>query len=158
MTRAERYATQFAAIDEEIRAMIAGCSDADWRQACVDDGRTVGVVTHHIATVEGTIAESFRALSAGEQASPRLSAEDIDRMNAQHAEEFATVGKAQTLDLLRANGAAVTDAIAALDDAQLEQFAGVFGGHELRVAQVVELALLGHFQGHLADIRATLAA
>ncbi len=158
MTRAERYATQFAAIDEEIRATIAGCSDADWRQACVDDGRTVGVVTHHIATVEGTIAESFRALSAGEQASPRLSAEDIDRMNAQHAEEFATVGKAQTLDLLRANGAAVTDAIAALDDAQLEQFAGVFGGHELRVAQVVELALLGHFHGHLADIRATLAA
>ncbi len=116
------------------------------------------MVAHHIATVEGTIVEPFRALGEGEQASPHLSAEAIDRMNAQHAGEFATVGKAETLDLARANGASLTDAIAALDDAQLEQVAGVFGGHELRVAQVVDLALLAHFQGHLADIRATLAA
>jgi len=158
MTRAEQYAAQFAAIDEAVRTMIAGCSEADWRRVCVDEGRTVGVVAHHIATVEGLFAGVIRALMAGQPASPGFSAEDVDQMNAQHAEAFATVGKAATLDLLRTNGAALTDVIAALDDAQLEQLAGVFGGHELRVAQVVEWAMIGHFQGHLANIRASLAA
>jgi len=124
----------------------------------VDEGRTVGVVAHHIATVEGTITGFFRELSTGEQASLHLSAEATDRTNAEHTREFATVGKAETLDLLRANGTSVADAIAALDDAQLEQGAGIFGGHELRVAQVIELALIGHFRGHLANIRASFAA
>ncbi len=158
MTRVEQYAAQFAAIDEEIRSTIAGCSASDWRRACVDEGRTIGVVAHHIATVEGFFAGIIRASSAGQSASPGFSADDVDPMNARHAEDFATAGKAETLDLLRANGTRTTDAIAALDDAQLDQVAGVFAGHEMRVAQIVELGLLGHFQGHLANIRASLAA
>jgi len=157
MTRAEQYATQFTTLNEEVIGTVAACTEAEWRRVCAGEERTVGVVAHHIATVEGTIADAIRVLSTGGHDAPHLSAEAIDRVNAQHAETFATVGKAETLDLLRTYGAALTAALAALNDAQLEQVAGVFGGHELRVAQVVELALIAHFGEHLTTIRATIA-
>jgi hypothetical protein len=158
MTGAEQYAAQFAALEEEIRATVAGCSEEGWRRACVDEGRTVGVVAHHIASVEGFFGQVLNAVLADQPAPAGFSADDIDPMNAQHAAQFANVGKQETLDLLQTNGAAVAAAIAAFDDAQLERIAGAFAGQELQAAQVIEFGLIGHFQGHLANIRASLAA
>lgn len=158
MTRAEQYAAQLTAVNGQVLGAIGDCTEVEWRRVCVGEERTVGVVAHHIATVEGVFAAVIRALSAGGYAVPNLSAAELERMNARHAEEFATVGKAETLELVRTNGASVADAIAVLDDAQLEQVAGVFGGHELRVAQLVELALIAHIREHLASIHATCAA
>ena len=158
MTRAETYAAQLTTLNEEISRTIASCTEADWQRVCADEERTVGVVTHHMVTVEGVIADALRGLNSVGYTAPNLSAEAIDRVNAQHAAAFTEVGRDETLALLRTNGAALTTALTALDDAQLDQVAGVFGGHELRVAQVVELALIAHFQGHLATIHATVAA
>ena len=157
MTRAEQYAAQLTTINEDVIGAIDSCTEADWRRVCAGEERTVGVVAHHIATVEGTIADAIRGLGAGGHDAPNLSAEAIERMNAQHVETFATVGRAETLDLLRTNGASLTTTLAALDDTQLERAAGVIGGYELRVAQMVELALIAHFREHLATIRATIA-
>jgi len=158
LKQSEAYVAQLTTINEEIVSTIAACTEADWRRVCAGEKRTVGVVAHHIATVEGTFVGFLQAFRAGEHGAPNISPEAVDQMNAEHAAAFATVGKPETLDLLRQNGTALTDLLAALDDAQLAQVAGVFGGHELRVEQVVEWVLIGHFQEHLASIRATFAA
>lgn len=158
MTRAEQYAAQFSALDAEVRAMVAGCSDEGWRRDCASEGRTVGVVAHHIASVEAFFAQVLGAVLADQPAPVGFSADDVDGMNAEHAAQFANVGKQETLELLRANGAAVLATIAAFDDARLARIAGEFGGQELPAAQVIELGLLGHFAGHLENIRTSLAS
>ena len=83
--------------------------------------------------------------------------EAVHRSNAQHARDFAAVGKPETLDALRAHGAAIAELLRSLGDDHLDRTAGVFGGRELSVAQVVERIVIGHAREHLASIRATIA-
>jgi hypothetical protein len=87
-----------------------------------------------------------------------LSAEFIDANNARHARQFANVGKQETLALLRENRAALARSIRNLDDAQLERTMVTFDGHGMSVADMVQGAMIGHTQEHLASIRATVAA
>ncbi|HEY8598162.1 MAG TPA: DinB family protein [Thermomicrobiales bacterium] len=156
-TRAEQLATQFAAINDEISALISGCTDEQWRQPCADEVRPVGVVAHHTAIVQQAFTGMVATLVAGETYSPQTSMETIDQLNAQHAREHAEVGKEETLGILCASEATIAQQIRSLDDAQLDRTAGVFGGNELTVAQVIAMVVIGHAGSHLASIRATVA-
>ncbi|HEU5330023.1 MAG TPA: DinB family protein, partial [Thermomicrobiales bacterium] len=155
-TRTEQFAAQFTAVNDDAIAAVTGCTDEQWRLPCVDEGRSVGVVAHHIATVHRDFTGLLTALAAGETRSPGSSMADVDESNARHARDFATVGQAETLDLLRTNGAAVVALLDRLDDEQLDRIAGTFGGNKLTVAQVVEWIVIGHAREHLASIRATI--
>ena len=157
-TRAEQLAAQFKAINEDIVAVVTECTDEQWRQPCANEERSVGVVAHHIAEVNQAFAGIVEALAAGKTHSPRSSMEEVHRSNAQHAHDYAAVGKRETLDLLRANGAAVAQRLRSLGDEQLDHTAGVFGGRELSVEQVVQWVVIGHAGEHLAGLRATIAA
>jgi uncharacterized protein YndB with AHSA1/START domain len=154
--RVERFAAQFQAVNDDIIAIVDTCTDEQWRQACVNEGRSVGVVAHHVAVVHRDFTRIIEALAAGATHSPRSSMEDVDRGNARHARAHAAVGQAETLDVLRTNGAALTHLLRGLGDEHLDRVAGVFGGHELTVAQVVEWVVIGHAREHLASIRATI--
>jgi len=83
--------------------------------------------------------------------------EEVNAINAQHATDFATVGKQDVLDRLRASSAAGTEQLRQLDAADLERTAGVFCGHELTIAQLMEWIFIGHAAEHLASIRAAIA-
>jgi uncharacterized damage-inducible protein DinB len=155
-TRAGQLADQFEAVNDEVIDAVTGCGDAQWRQACAGDGRSVGVVAHHIAAVHRDFAGLVAALATGETRSPSSSMEDVHRSNAQHARDHAAVGQAETLDALRTNGPAIAQLLRGLRDEQLDRPAGVFGGHELSVSQVVEWVVIGHAREHLVSIRATL--
>ena len=156
-TRVAALAAQFAAITDELSTLITGCTDAQWRQPCVNEARTVGVVAHHAASVQ---QESFTGivatLAAGETFSPKASMAEVDQVNAQQAQEQAEVDKAEILDLLHASAATIAQHLRSFDDAQLERIAGTFGGHDLTVAQVIEYVVIGHAGEHLASIRATV--
>jgi hypothetical protein len=155
-TRTEQLAAEFAAVNADAIATVTGCTTAQWRQPCVNEGRSVGVVAHHIATVHHDFTGLLTALVAGQTRSPGSSMEQVHASNARHARDFATVGQSETLDLLRTNGAAVIQLLGRLDDEQLDRTAGVFGGNELSVARVVEWIVIGHAREHLASIRATI--
>lgn len=157
-TRAAALAAQFAAVSDEVIATVTGCTDAQWQQLFSEAGWSVGVVAHHIAAVHGDFVGLIGALAGGRTFSPTTSMDDVDRSNAQHARDFATVGKPETLALLQANGVALLEQLRGLSDEQLGRIAGVFGGHELSVMQAVELIVIGHAQVHLDSIRATIAA
>lgn len=156
-TRVEQLAAQFAAVNHELSALIIGCTDEQWRQPCVDEARAVGVVAHHAAVVQHAFTGMVATLVAGETYTPNTAMDVIDQLNAQHARENAQVWKEETLGILRASEATIAQQLRSLDDAQLDRVAGVFGGHELTVAQVVEMVVIGHAGAHLASIRATVA-
>lgn len=156
-TRAEQFATQFETVNNDLIATVAGCTDEQWRQPCVDEDRTVGVVAHHVAAVYPAFAGIVKALATGETLPPRSSMEVVHRSNAQHARDYAAAGQPETLAALRVNGAAIAQQLRRLGDEQLDRTAGGFGERELRVAQVVEWVVIGHTREHLASIRATVA-
>jgi uncharacterized damage-inducible protein DinB len=155
--RAEQFAAQFAATNNELFAIVVGCSEDQWQQPCVNDGRSIGVVAHHVATTYPAFKGIIERLASGEILQPRVSMETVHQSNAQHAQDYAAIGTSETLDALRTNGAALTALLQTLDDAQLDRTTTAFGNRELSTAQVVEWIVIGHGQEHLTSIRATIA-
>lgn len=156
-TRGEELAAQFAAVNDEVIATVAGCTDEQWRRRCAAEGWTVGVVAHHIAVIQQAFVGIVERLAAGELMERTSSQEEIDRNNARHAREYADVGKPETLDRLQTSGPAMVELLQRLDDAQLDGNAGVFGGQQMSLEQVVQRIVIGHAREHLASIRATIA-
>ncbi len=155
-TRVEEAAARFEAINGELIAAVEGCSDEQWRQPCVDEERAVGVVAHHVAIVYPAFARMVGVFAAGETYTPGSGMSDIHESNAQHAKDQAGISKAEVLDLLRTNGAEVARQLRGLGEGQFDQVAGVFGGNELLVSQVVDYVVVGHTREHLGSVRATV--
>lgn len=86
------------------------------------------------------------------------SQESLAEMNAHHAVEAANVGQAETLELLRRNGAAAAAVVSGLSDEQLARTFTAFGGQQMSAAQFIEGAVVGHAEQHLASIREALGA
>lgn len=156
-TRGEGYAAQFAAANDELIALVEGCTAEQWQQACFDEERSVAVVAHHVGEVNAAFAGMVARMGAGETYSPTANWDQIHEANAQHAREHAEVEKPEVLELLRKNGAAVVAQLRAVPDATYDQHAGNFGGNDMTVAQVTEYVVIGHTASHLASVKGTVA-
>ncbi len=131
--------------------------EAEWQTPIPGDGRAVGVVVHHVATVyplEINLAERL----AGGMPITGVTAEVINGMNAAHAREFGAVTKEGTLDLLRRHSAEAADAIRALSDEELDRAAPVslYADAPLTCQFMLEDHAVRHSYHHLVRIRATL--
>lgn len=155
--QAESYAARFETVNDEIAAHATACSDVQWRQPCANDGRSIGVVVHHVADVNQDFARIVEKLAEGETYTPQTSMAEVHEDNARHAQEHAAVGQQEALAKLRKHGDLVAEGLRGIGDEQLGRPAGVYGGHELTVAQVIEYVVIGHAAEHLASIRTTLA-
>ena len=121
---AEALATR---LEDGARALIAfatSLSDAEWRTPMPHDGRTLGVIIHHIASVYPIEVQLAQTVAAGQPVTG-VTAADINAMNAGHAIEHAAVTKDVAVDLLRHNSAAAAAAIRALTGEQLDRAAPV---------------------------------
>ena len=157
-TRIDQLVARFDAVNAGAIALVEACTDAQWRATCAAEGWPAAVVAHHIAVVHDEFMPLVRAFAGGETFSPGSSMDDVDRVNAHHAREFADVGRPETLDVLRVNGAALAQLLRAIPDDGLDRIAGTYGGREMTVAQVVEWIVIGHVQSHLASLRAAFGA
>jgi hypothetical protein len=157
MNRGVQLAAGLEAVNERVLAAVEGCTDEQWRRPTAAEGWPVGVVAHHIAEVQQALGGVFGALATGEFQAATMSSAGVEQNNTRHARDHAAVGKAETLELLRTTGPEVGRLLRGLDDEQFHRVAMVFDGTEMTVAQVVEFALVGHFEQHLESIRATLA-
>ena len=155
-TKTEQMVARFDAVNDEAIALVDGCGDERWRAASAAEGWSAAVVAHHIAAVHGEFMPLARAFAGGETFSPGSSMHDVDRINAEHASEFANAGKAETVEALRTNGASLAQLLRTITDDALDRTAGTYGGREMTVAQVVEWIIIGHAQEHLASLRATV--
>jgi hypothetical protein len=80
---------------------------------------------------------------------------NLDKMNADHAEQFAHATKAETLALLRQNAAAAAAIVREMGDAQLDR---VGGPMNMSAAQAIERILIGHVHEHHGSIRKAIGA
>ena len=157
--RAEALASRMEQGLEALTAFAATLTDAQWRTPIPKDGRLVGVVVHHVASVLPIEIELAQAL-ARKQPITGVTWDGIHAMNAGHARDNAAVTKQAAIDLLRENGAVAAAAIRAFSDEDLAGAATVslYAEAPLTCQFMLEDHAVRHCYHHLAKIRGALQA
>jgi hypothetical protein len=147
-------------LEQGARALAAFASvlnESEWQTRLPKDGRKIGVVVHHVASVYPLEIQLAQTIAGGNPVVGVTSA-DVDAMNAAHAEENDGVTKDVAVDLLRRNSAVAAAAIRALSDDQLSQAAAVslYSDAPLTCQFVLEDHAVRHSYHHLARIARAL--
>jgi hypothetical protein len=149
---------------EEGAALLAlfaeGLSEAEWRTPVTEggkQGRTVGVIVHHVASVYPIEINLARTIASG-KAVKVVTWDVVADLNATHAQDNAEITKAYTVDLLRRNSRDAAAAVRTFTDAELDQAAAFSLSFDAPVTAqfVIEDHALRHSWHHLARIRAAL--
>lgn len=132
-------------------------SDDQWQLHTPKDGRKIGVIVNHVATVYPLEIELAQIVGRGQTVTD-LTMENINEMNAKHAVANDAVSKEQTLELLRQNSAAAAAAIRNLSDAELDQAVAVslYSDATVTCQFVLEDHAVRHSLHHLARLRTAL--
>jgi hypothetical protein len=140
-----------------LAALARTLSDAQWRTRIPRDGRSIGVVVHHVASMYPLEMELAHTLAAGEPIAG-VSWEAVHEINARHATEHAAVTKDAALELLESNSLAAAAAIRSLGDEELDRAATVSLNADapLTCQFFLEDHPVRHSFHHLARIRAAL--
>jgi hypothetical protein len=148
-------------LEQGARALASfanGLTGEQWQARLPGDGRKVGVVVHHVASVYPVEIQLAQTIAAGTPV-VGVTRQVIDDMNAGHASEHDGTTKETALALLRQNSAAAAAAIRALSDQELDCAATVslYGDAPLTCQFFLEDHAVRHSYHHLAAIRAALA-
>ena len=157
--RSEALAARLEAGAAALAAFAETLSDAQWDTRVPKDGRKIGVVVHHVASVY-PIEIHLASLLADGQPVIGVTWDVVAAMNLDHAKENDAVSKEATLALLARNSAAAAAAIRALTDEQLDRAASVSlnSAAPLTCQFMLEDHAVRHSYHHLAGIRAALTA
>ena len=139
-------------------ALAATLSEAEWRTPVGPrDGRTVGVVVHHVASMYPLEIDLALKLAAGTPLPP-VTMETVHLINAEHAEEHREATRVETIALLKRNSATAAAAIRALSDEELDRAAPakLYFDAPITCQFMLEDHAVRHSYHHLARIRATL--
>lgn len=140
-----------------LAAFAQGLSDAQWHTSVPPDGRQVGMIIHHVASVYPIEIHLATEVASG-KAVTGVTWGVVSEMNAKHAQEHATAGKQDTIDLLLRNSRSAAEAVRAFTDEQLDR-AEAFSLNAdapLTAQFVIEDHALRHSWHHLAKIKAAL--
>jgi hypothetical protein len=156
--RAESLADRIEEGAAGLAAFAEGISEAQWRMPVSGtDGRSVGVIVHHVATVYPIEIDLARTIASG-KAVTDVTWEVVAELNARHAHEQAGVTKAATLELLRRNSREAAAAVRAFTDDELDRAApfSLSFGAPVTAQFVIEDHALRHSWHHLTRIRKAL--
>jgi hypothetical protein len=147
-------------LEEGARALAAFAgtlTDVEWHTRVPKDGRKVGVIVHHVATMYPLEIQLAQALGAGKPVAG-VTWDVVHEMNARHAKEHDAVTHEAALDLLQRNSGAAAAAIRALSDEELDRAASVsLNADAPQTCQfMLEDHAVRHSYHHLALIRAAL--
>jgi hypothetical protein len=144
---------------EALDALAAALTEAEWNTRLPGDGRTVGVVVHHVASMYPLEIQLAQTLAEGKPIAG-VTWDMVHEINANHAREFEGVTKQEALNLLRKNSAAAAAAVRALSDEELDRAAPVSLNSDapLTCQFFLEDHPVRHSYHHLAAIRRALAA
>jgi hypothetical protein len=153
--RAEALAGRLENGARNLAAFANTLTAAEWNQpVSTSDGRTIGVIVHHVAwiyTIEIQVAQAI----AGGNPITDLTWDAVAQVNAGHAKENAGVTRQAALELLARNSEAAAAAIRALTDVQLAQAVPVsmYADAPLTCQFFLEDHAVRHSYHHLAKIR-----
>ena len=155
--RADALAERVLQGARALAALTEDLSGSEWQTVILNEGRSVGVVVHHVASMYPAEVDLARLLASGKPIEG-VTHEAVDQINAEHAETFAAVSQDETLDLLRRNSKAAAEAIREFSDEDLDQAAPISlnAGAPLTVQYFIEDHALRHSYHHLSNIRAAL--
>lgn len=147
-------------LEQGARALAAFANtltEAEWNTRIPKDGRTVGVVVHHVASMYPIEIQLAKTLADGKPIEG-VTSEVVDRINADHAREFDAVAKGPAIDLLARNSAEAAAAIRSLTDEELDRAAlvSLYADAPLTCQFFLEDHPVRHSYHHLARVRAAV--
>lgn len=156
-TRANALADRLDRGVNALAEFARNLTTTEWGARVPKDGRTVGVVVHHVATVLPTEIHLAQLLASGKPVTGVTMA-DIHEANGAHARENADVTKDEALRLLKRNGEAAAVVIRALTDEQLDRAAPVslYEDAPLTTQFMLEDHAVRHSYHHLSLLRTAL--
>lgn len=157
--RSEALAARLEAGAAALAGFAATLSDSEWEMRVPKDGRKIGVVVHHVASVYPIEIQLAKAVAAG-QPIANVTWDAVATMNRDHARENDGVSKEAALALLAQNSASAAAAIRALTDGDLDRAAPVSLNSDapLTCQFVLEDHAVRHSYHHLARIKEALTA
>lgn len=156
--RSEALAARLEAGATALAAFAAKLSETEWLTRLSGDGRKVGVVVHHVASMYPIEIQLATLLAAGQPING-VTWDLVHTMNRDHARENDGVTKEAALALLATNSAAAAAAIREFCDEELD-WAGPVSLNDdapLTCQFFLEDHAVRHSYHHLAGIRAALA-
>jgi len=159
ITRAERLAQRIEQGADALAAYAQELSDAQWRMVAPSDGRQVGVIIHHVASVYPIEVHLATEIAAGRPVTG-VTWNAVAVMNAKHAQEHHAAGRQDTIELLRRNARVAAEAVRTFTDEQLDNAAPVSLNADapLTAQFLIEDHAVRHSWHHLARIKAALQA
>ena len=147
-------------IEQGASAMIAfadGLSEEQWQTIVPNEQRSVGVLIHHVASSYQVEVDLAGEIAAGNPIAG-ITMDALDHMNAQHAAEHQSVGKEETLQLLRENSKVAAERVRNFTDSQLDSAATISLNADapLTAQFFIEDHALRHSFHHLASMMAAL--
>ena len=141
----------------QLEALTEGLSDDDWNKHVIGDGRSIGVVVHHVASVYPIEVELAQVIASGNPIT-EVTKEAVDQMNAAHAVDNSGAAKKKTLKLLRQNSQNAAAAIREFTDKELDTATTVslYFNAPLTAQFFIEDHALRHSFHHMAKIKASL--
>ena len=152
--RADQLADRLEQGARALATFAASLTDAQWKTRCMPDGRTVGVIVHHVAFVYPIEIQIAQTIASGNPITG-LTMDDVHALNAKHAVDMAAVTKEEAIAALRTNSAAAADAIRALSDEQLALAAqaSLYADAPVTCQFVLEDHAVRHSYHHLARLK-----
>jgi Protein of unknown function (DUF664) len=140
-----------------LATFASALTDAEWQARVPKDGRKIGVIVHHVASMYPLEIQLAQTLAGGEPVAG-VTWDAVHEMNAGHAREHDAVTKEAALDLLRRNSTAAAAAIRVLSDEELDQAAPVSLNSDapLTCQFMLEDHAVRHSYHHLAILRAAV--
>jgi len=155
--RAEALARRLEQGIDALIAFATTLTEQQWQTAIPKDGRKVGVVVHHVASVFPIEIQLAQTLAKG-QPIAGVTWDDVHAMNATHAQDNANITKQEAIALLRQNSAAAAAAIRALSDQELANAAtnSLYADAPLTCQHMLEDHAVRHSYHHLAKVQAAV--
>jgi hypothetical protein len=140
-----------------LASLASSLTDEQWQTRIPKDGRKVGVVVHHVATMYPLEIQLAQLLAQGKPVTG-VTWDVVHELNANHAKENDGVTKEAALELLKFNSSAAEGIIRGLSDQQLDNAALVSlnGDAPLTCQFILEDHAVRHSYHHLNRIRETL--
>jgi hypothetical protein len=157
MPRSQHLADRLEQGAAALAQLAESLNDTEWKTRLPQDGRSVGTVVHHVATVYPIEISLAQTIAKGEPIKGVVG-KDIDVMNAGHHKENPSPDKAATIALLKQNSAEAARAIRALSDAELDRatLASLYADAPVTSQFLLEDHAVRHSYHHLAGIKRAL--
>ncbi|MEO8259338.1 MAG: DinB family protein [Acidobacteriota bacterium] len=142
---------------QALAAFATALTDVEWQTRVPKDGRKIGVVVHHVASMYPLEIQLAQTLAGG-QPIAGVTWDAVHELNAGHATENDAVTRDAALALLERNSTAAAAAIRSFSDEELDRAAPVSLNSDapLTCQFFLEDHAVRHSYHHLAKIRGAL--